>query len=175
MTKKNLAALMLAGAMMTVGSGAMADAVNTSTGSVVSNNDIAKVSVGYTASADVKITLEWNSINDFVYKWNPTVKSWDTQTAAQTLTFKAKNDGIVAQKVTIADSTTPTLDWLTVTGGAKTSENVEPAVNAETQATEVAIFTLTGNSVNGISGMSVDGDAKDLSFTVTIADVTPQA
>lgn len=173
MTKKNLAALMLAGAMMTVGSGAMAGDVTTAAGSEVKDSDVAKVSVAYTASADVKITLEWNSIDNFVYKWNPTGKSWDTQTAAQTLTFKAKNDGIVAQKVTIADSTTPALDWLTVTDGAKTSENVEPAVNAETQATDVAIFTLAGKSVNGISGMSVDGGTKDLSFTVTIADVTP--
>ena len=171
MTKKNVAALMLAGAMMTVGSGAMAaDIVS---GNEAKNNDVAKVAVTYTASADIKITLEWASVDPFAYKWDPNTKSWNAENNEQTLTFKAKNDGIVAQNVSITNSTgAGTLDWLTVTQGAKTAENVTPADTADTLATEVATFTLTGKSVNGINGMDVIGKTEELRFTVTIAEAT---
>lgn len=175
MTKKNVAALMLAGAMMTVGSGAMAAEVTES--GVVKDTDVAKVAVSYTASADIRITLEWNEVGGFVYEWKPDTKKWTTETANQTLTFKAKNDGIVAQNVSISDTTgAATPAWLTVAEGAKTAANVEPAANASTPATEVAAFTLTGKDVDGIDGMKVSGDTENLSFTVTIADATaPQA
>lgn len=113
MTKKNVAALMLAGAMMTVGSGAMA-----ATGTqkeVTGTSDTVEVAVTYSTADAINVTVSWNELDKFVYTWNGS--AWEInggQKDGGNITFNALNKGFSDRNVSVKPSNTEAIDWLTV-------------------------------------------------------------
>lgn len=119
MTKKNVAALMLAGAMMTVGSGAMAE-------KYTENQSKTDLGITVTAKADatVDMTLTWswgdgesNVAPEFNFVWSTAEHKWVPSTAADAnaggnLAFSAKNDGSSNKKVKIENDMATTPTWI---------------------------------------------------------------
>ena len=162
MTKKNLAALMLAGAMMTVGSGAMAADFN-------ANVDAGTVAVPiqYTAVESVNITISWNTLTAFEYEWSDT--AWQIKTGADTrqVAFTATNNGSNTKNITMAAPAVTDNKWIDeITGtGSKTS------VASKAADTPVGTFTIKAKSTppsEATVNTDTAQDATTLNFTATI-------
>ncbi|WP_146009287.1 hypothetical protein [Beduinella massiliensis] len=170
MTKKNVAALMLAGAMMTVGSGAMAaesaTISDTTTGS-------AEVGATYTSAEKIDITVSWNTPEAFAFTWKN--GAWIYEGEAKEVTFKATNAGSKDKNVALAASSedNPNLAWITATpitvNGA--NPNVE---RGTTDAQPVAGFNLMvdNKKLPDITENSNDPVNASIKFDVTISDVS---
>lgn len=154
MTKKNLAALMLAGAMMTVGSGAMAE-------NYTKDENQADLGITVTANTsptiDLTLTWSWGEGNEapaFDFVWSKTDHKWVPSTAEGTnaggsLSFTAKNDGSSVKTVTIANNGSMTPTWITlgtmpeaksipVGGGEQGIGNIDVNVNSNAKLDSVA-------------------------------------
>lgn len=166
MTKKNVAALMLAGAMMTVGSGAMAAKDLGETGNV-------GIEVSATADDIVLVTIDWGwgadgtetTTPSFTYEWNTETQRWNPKTGSEgenKLTFKATNKSSQEKNVSIErDASDAVKDWLDTTKA--TIENKPIAISA---TTEIGIFTVKAKD-----SLTVKPVTGDLTFNVTIGDV----
>lgn len=184
MTKKSLAALMLAGAMMTVGSGAMAADINS--GDAITGSGTASVPVTYSAKDSVNIVLNWNNLNDIKYEWSSGESGgqWKLATTDsngdQTITFSAQNKGFASQNVKVEAPTIPAdMTWLTgelvkVADEATASNNKDLTGNATT-AENVAAYKITAASTVDKDTLSIGNatSAGNITFTVTVASVNP--
>lgn len=174
MTKKNLAALMLAGAMMTVGSGAMAETVFGKDGTaLVENKGSVSVPVTATAEDTVKVTVSWEWDGDknqptFTFEWDATNHNWKAKSdnTERVITFSAQNDGSTAKNITLAKSTTGNPEWADITESNPADVKTSVGVN-ETQ--KVAGFSVNAKMTASDVYTTKPTDT-DLSFEVTIAD-----
>ena len=178
MTKKSLAALMLAGAMMTVGSGAMATDITKD--QPTSAGGTATVPVTYTTADAINITLTWNDLDPYNYTWNGSVWVISTdQKEGQELTFGALNKGFSDRTVSVTPGNKP--EWLTValkkSGGLEVGEaGTDDKLKITGQGTEsksVAIYNVVPQETADttvFSGIVSDttGQTTALTFTVGI-------
>lgn len=175
MTKKNVAALMLAGAMMTVGSGAMADTIFGKGGeTLVESKGSVSVPVEATAEDTVKVTVSWtwdreDATPNFEFEWVPENHNWKAKASnvARIITFSAQNDGSTVKNITLAKSTTGNPDWADINTTDLEGKNTSVGVG---QTGMVAGFSV--DAKKGASDVYTDKPINDnLSFEVTIADV----
>lgn len=177
---------MLAGAMMTVGSGAMAgDLAYATDGVSAANGDKAKVAVTYNSTDVVNITLKWNNLTTFEYSWDGS--NWLLKTEQQNgqdIEFTAINKGFSDRTVSMTSDTNDDITWLTVslknkadngegTVEAKDNEGVALGLGSTNGGTEstvakyhVAPTPSVGSSVFTEAGSNKN--AGNLSFTVAI-------
>lgn len=135
MTKKNVAALMLAGAMMTVGSGAMA--VESAPISAASGS--ATVDATYTSVEKIDITVSWNKPEAFAFTWKD--GAWAYDGAAKALVFSATNAGSKNKTVSLALDSVNSPAW--ITAGSKPDSTASNEVAKGTSAAQaVAEFEL---------------------------------
>ena len=169
MTKKNVAALMLAGAMMTVGSGAMAEDSITN-GGTIGVGGKAVVPVTVTANDTVSITIKWTALGDdgFVFSWVPANGKWESTTESKNVTFEAKNSGAIAKTVAVEPGANDNLTWFEVTKGEGTtgSAAVQPTAYADTTYTEVAKYVISAKA----GATKPTAGTADIAFTVAISD-----
>lgn len=174
MTKKNVAALMLAGAMMTVGSGAMAAGALTEVPDVTTGEEI-KIPVGASIEETVKISVSWGWGTDqsgeepnFAFTWDAADHKWKCETDAATLTFKAKNEGSGDKTVSITKDTASVPAWLAV-GENSAGKAIEKTAEGATAAyADLCSYSVAANAGGITDSAKPDGSAKDLTFTITI-------
>ena len=161
MTKKSLAALMLAGAMMTVGSGAMAvtEPVNITNGTT---EPTAGVAVTYDASEVINLTVSWDDIGEIKYTWENGV--WKAPTDTPNLTFNITNKGSKSKTLTFTQE--GSLDWLTAKSNTP-SASVDAATPTGNGIGSVS-FTLTPNVVAGVGNNKVSDGS--LTFLIAVSD-----
>ena len=170
MTKKNLAALMLAGAMMTVGSGAMAEAVNSGV-SITSDitEGVATVTATYTAAEDINITISWTNPSGVTYSWEN--GAWVAPETGN-VEFDITNKGSKQKKVEIINSKSPA--WINAEADTTTTNtvNVDPKQDT-TDGTGKIKYSLgyvvpTGDDLAGFGNKTDQSDS--LEFTVKIGN-----
>lgn len=173
MTKKNVAALMLAGAMMTVGSGAMAAAPKEETDMAAGKN--ITIPVGASITETVKISVSWGWGTDqageepnFAFTWDATGHKWKCETDAATLTFKAKNEGSGDKTVSITKDTASVPAWLAV-GEDSAGQTIEKTAEDATAAyADLCSYSVAANADGITDSAKPDGSAKNLTFTINI-------
>lgn len=190
MTKKNVAALMLAGAMMTVGSGAMAEGEVPPTvaqnGAITGDSAVASVPITYSAQDSVNIVLNWNSLGDIKYVWSVEESGAQWKLAAtdsngeQTITFSAQNKGFAKRNVAVGQPNIPEdMTWLKgelvkISDDQTASNNKDLDGNAATTV-NVAAYKITADNVVISDKLSMGNTtpAGNITFTVTVAPVNP--
>lgn len=167
MTKKSLAALMLAGAMMTVGSGAMAadpslPIVDTTTGK-------ATVETTYTTAEKIDITVSWTTPDAFAFTWAD--GAWTYAGTAKSLAFSATNVGSKDKTVSLAVDANSSPEW--IKADAKAGSTAVNKVTAGTSSAQtVAEFDLSvdNTKLTGITANSSTAVDAPITFNVTISD-----
>lgn len=182
MTKKNVAALMLAGAMMTVGSGAMAD--TTITNDTVGLTGTATASASSEVKENINVTVSWkweaktgeNEITgetpDFVFTWEQKdgAYGWKCNRTEASLKFTATNNGSKKKLLSISKAEgSSTL--LEEDATQLTATPVERGVSSE----DVGVFKLTPKMEGADSAQGTGEATTEFTFNVLVGDVTEGA
>ena len=175
MTKKNLAALMLAGAMMTVGSGAMAgEKVYDTTG----NNNTITIPVTASTENTVNITVKWGwgagqteTAPNFEFEWDGTNYTWKVKgdTSSYDVKFSALNKGSQIKQVGISNATVNKPNWLTI--GTDLDGVDIPKATTLTKDTYTDIGTISvGADASKIQDSALPSGEQTLSFNIVVAN-----
>lgn len=173
MTKKNVAALMLAGAMMTVGSGAMA-ATPTEENDMETGKSIT-IPVGASITETVKISVSWGWGTDqtgeepsFAFTWDAIGHKWECKTAEATLKFKAKNEGSGNKTVSITKDIANVPAWLTVGENSEGKIIEKTADGAMAEYADLCSYSVAANAAGITDSARPEGSTKNLTFTIAI-------
>ena len=138
-----------------------------------------EIPVGATITETVNISVSWGWGADqageqpsFAFTWDATNHKWTSDSAAATLTFKAKNEGSGDKQVSIAKDESTVPAWLTVgNDGTQGKTIAKTAEDGTATYGDLCSYSINSNAASISDSAKPTGDTEQLSFTVTIADV----
>lgn len=137
-------------------------AMAVTSGGDISATDTANVAVAYTAPAEVKVNVAFDTINSITYAWSGT--NWTTSDVAQeNKTVVATNKSSSAKTIEITKLDTAVSKYATVSMTGGTSGSIA------TGGTNTATFSVTPIATVAAGDLTEGGGTANIVFTITIS------